>query len=73
LREGFRAALHEGASGGTETLIEDLGGSYPYQWANQSALPAGSIFAMHCETVVDGRRVFYGDTCQITPAGAMTI
>jgi len=44
-------------------LIEDLGGSYPYE------LRTGSIFALHVQFQVEGKSLFYGDTCWRNEAG----
>jgi hypothetical protein len=49
--------------------IEDMGGSYPYECSDTSLLKDGSIFALHFEFIVNGRRLFYGDTCWCDNAG----
>ena len=52
-----------------ETQVENLGGSYPYEWMDRKGLSAGSIFAVHTERRAGDKRVFYGDTCWYGESG----
>jgi len=47
----------------SDALIENLGGSYPFELMDRSAVRRGSIFAVHTERRADDKRLFYGDTC----------
>jgi len=49
--------------------LENLGGSYPYESMNETELGPGSLFAMHLDLNIDGRRFFYGDTCHYGATG----
>jgi hypothetical protein len=53
----------------SDALFENLGGSYPYEVTDRSAVRAGSIFAVHVERRAGGKRVFYGDTCRYGKSG----
>jgi hypothetical protein len=50
--------------------LENLSGPYPWESCNAAELTAGSLFAAHVETRLDGRRFFYGDTCIRSASGA---
>jgi len=49
---------------------ELLSGPYPYECCLQSDLKPGSIFAVTTEGIVEGKRVFHGDTFRLGPDGA---
>jgi hypothetical protein len=44
-------------------VVENLGGSYPYECVQRSDLRIGSICAIHVERQIGASRLFYGDTC----------
>lgn len=50
--------------------VENLGGPYPYESAERFGIRPGSIFALHAEFDINGKRVFYGDTCWHSATGA---
>jgi hypothetical protein len=70
LGDAFQSALDRGAFTSPEAVMEDLGGSYPYEWMHDRRLEPGAIFAMHLVTDAGGRRLLYGDTCWMSPRGA---
>jgi hypothetical protein len=49
---------------------ELLSGPYPYEPCLQSDLKSGAIFATVTEAIVDGRRIFHGDSYWQGPNGA---
>jgi len=53
----------------SDALFENLGGSYPYEVMDRSAVGIGSIFSVHTEKRAGDKRVFYGDTCWYGPSG----
>jgi len=53
--------------------VENLAGSYPYEYISRSALQTGSIFAVHVSRPASqnsgAKQVFYGDTCWYGSSG----
>ena len=47
----------------TPIYVEQLSGPYPYESCYMESVGRGTIFALHVESITDGRRFFYGDTC----------
>jgi len=53
----------------TAAVVENLGGSYPYECVSRSSLRSGAIFAVHVSRPVGAKQIFYGDTCWYGGAG----
>jgi hypothetical protein len=50
-------------------IVENLGGSYPYECIPRSSVRSGSIFAVHVSRPVGAKKIFYGDTCWYGASG----
>jgi hypothetical protein len=50
-------------------IVENLGGSYPYECIPRSSVRSGSIFAVHVSRPVGAKQIFYGDTCWYGASG----
>jgi len=50
-------------------IVENLGGSYPYECVSRSSLRSGAIFAVHVSQRAGTKQIFYGDTCWFGGAG----
>lgn len=59
-RDGFENLVLD--SSARSVLLENLGGSYPYECVDASVLAPGSLIAAHAEFSHAGKRLFYGDT-----------
>jgi hypothetical protein len=72
LKGFFRNSMETNSFGDSAPgmYLENLSGPYPWESCNAAELTVGSLFAAHVETQVDGRRLFYGDTCIRSTNGA---
>jgi hypothetical protein len=57
-------------SGASNAKIELLSGPYPYESCQRADLKPGSVFAAVTESIVDGKRIFHGDSYWQGPHGA---